>query len=69
MLVLSRKQGEVIVIGDDVTVTIVEVRGNRVKLGFTAPDEMSIRREEIHPAKSRIAHPRIARCAPAPAYA
>ena len=48
MLVLSRKQGEVTVIGDDVTVTVLEVRGNRVKLGFTAPGEMPIHREEIH---------------------
>jgi carbon storage regulator len=57
MLVLSRKQGEVIVIGDDVTVTVLEVQGNRVKLGFTAPDEMPIRRQELHP--------RVERCQPA----
>lgn len=47
MLVLSRKLGEAIVIGDDITVTVLEVRGNQVRLGFTAPAEMPIHREEI----------------------
>jgi carbon storage regulator len=48
MLVLSRKRGEGIVIGGDVTVTILEVQGERVKLGFVAPAEVPIHREEIH---------------------
>jgi carbon storage regulator len=48
MLVLSRKRGEGIVIGDDVTVTILEVQGERVKLGFAAPAEVPIHRDEIH---------------------
>ncbi len=48
MLVLSRKQGEAIVIGDDVTVTVLEVRGDRVRLGFTAPGETPIHRQEIY---------------------
>ncbi len=48
MLVLSRKLGEAIVIGDGVTVTILEVRGERVKLGFAAPADVPIHREEIH---------------------
>jgi carbon storage regulator len=47
MLVLSRKQGEAIVIGDDIKVTVLEVRGNQVRLGFTAPAEIPIHREEI----------------------
>ena len=47
MLVLSRKRGEGIVIGDGVTVTILEVQGERVKLGFAAPAEVPIHREEI----------------------
>ncbi len=47
MLVLSRKRGEVIAIGDDVTVTVLEVRGDRVRLGVTAPGETPIHREEI----------------------
>ena len=37
MLVLSRKRGEAIVIADNITVTVLEVQGNRVKLGFVAP--------------------------------
>lgn len=48
MLVLSRKQGEGIVIGDGVIVTVLEVRGNQVKLGFVAPAEVPIHREEVH---------------------
>ncbi len=40
MLVLSRKLGESIVIGDGITVTIIEVKGERVRLGFTAPAEV-----------------------------
>jgi carbon storage regulator len=48
MLVLSRKVGERIVIGPNVFVTVIEVRGDRVKLGFVAPDEVPIHREEVH---------------------
>jgi carbon storage regulator len=47
MLVLSRKLGEQIVIGDNVTVTVLEVRGGRVKLGVTGPAEVPIHREEL----------------------
>ncbi len=49
MLVLSRKRGERTVIGDDITVTVLEVRGERVKLGFTGPADVPIHREEIYP--------------------
>ena len=48
MLVLSRKRGQGIVIGNGVTVTVLEVRGDRVKLGFNGPDGMPINREEVH---------------------
>jgi carbon storage regulator len=48
MLVLSRRQGETIVVGNSVTVTVLEVRGNRVRLGFNAPMEVPIHREEVH---------------------
>jgi carbon storage regulator len=48
MLVLSRKLGERIVIGNGVTVTVVEVKGSRVKLGFDGPPEVAVHREEIH---------------------
>ena len=48
MLVLSRKHGEGIVIANEITVTVLEVRGNRVKLGITAPGDASIHRAEVH---------------------
>lgn len=47
MLVLSRKPGESIVIGGDIEVTIVEVRGEKVKLGFVGPSDVPIHREEV----------------------
>lgn len=47
MLVLTRKVGEWIRVGDDVSVQVVEVRGSQVRLGFTAPAEIRIFREEI----------------------
>ena len=47
MLVLSRKRGEEIVIGNDITVTVLAVDGDRVKLGIAAPAEVPIHREEI----------------------
>ena len=47
MLVLSRKLGEQVVIGDNVCVTVVAVRGHQVRLGVSAPEEVSIRREEL----------------------
>ena len=47
MLVLTRKVGELIRIGEDVSVQVLEVRGNQVKLGFAAPKEIRIFREEI----------------------
>jgi carbon storage regulator len=48
MLVLGRKPGERVFVGDDIEVVVVEVRGNRVKLGFNAPDYLPIQRGEIH---------------------
>jgi len=48
MLILSRKRGEVIVIGNGIRVTVMEVRGDRVKLGFNAPAEVPIHRKETH---------------------
>ena len=47
MLVLTRKEHEVVVINDNITVTVVEVRGNKVLLGFEAPKGVSIHRQEI----------------------
>ena len=48
MLVLSRKCGEAIVIGDGVTLTVLGVEGGRVRLGFAAPPEVPIHREEVY---------------------
>jgi carbon storage regulator len=48
MLVLTRKRGEATVIGDDITVTVLEVQGDRVRLGFSAPAGVPIHRQEIH---------------------
>jgi carbon storage regulator CsrA len=47
MLVLSRKRGERICIGSKITIDVLEVRGNRVKLGIAAPSSVSVHREEI----------------------
>ena len=47
MLVLSRRRTEGIQIGDDIEVVVLEIRGNRVRLGIEAPDHVGIRREEL----------------------
>jgi carbon storage regulator len=47
MLMLTRRPGETIVIGDDIRVTVVEVNGNQVRLGIGAPREVPVHREEI----------------------
>jgi carbon storage regulator len=49
MLFLSRKIGETIVIGEQVLITVVAVRGSRVQLGITAPNQICIRRENVTP--------------------
>jgi len=48
MLVLSRKVGEEIIIGDDIHVTVVAVQGDKVRIGITAPKEVAVDRQEIH---------------------
>jgi carbon storage regulator len=50
MLVLSRKIGEEIVIGDNIRVMVVAVRGNQVRLGFSAPGDVAIHRAELRDA-------------------
>jgi carbon storage regulator len=53
MLVLSRKREECIIIGDDIEITVVEVRGDTVKLGVTAPKSVAVYRKEIYEAIQR----------------
>jgi carbon storage regulator len=53
MLVLSRQRDESIMIGDDVEITIVDVRGDKVRLGITAPRHIPVHRREIYDAIQR----------------
>lgn len=50
MLVLSRKKNESIVIGENVEITIMEVRGDKVRIGIAAPREVKVRRKEVFEA-------------------
>jgi len=50
MLVLSRKRGENIVVGNDIVVTVVEIKGDKVRLGIVAPKDVSVHREEVYEA-------------------
>jgi carbon storage regulator len=53
MLVLSRQRDESIVIGDNVVVTIVDIRGDKVRLGIEAPGEIPVHRQEVYEAIQR----------------
>ena len=50
MLVLSRKKNESIVINNDIVITVVEVRGDKVRLGIVAPKDVPVHREEVYQA-------------------
>jgi carbon storage regulator len=52
MLVLSRKLGEKIVIGDNIVVTVVKIDRNQIRLGIEAPHEVAVYREEISPGRA-----------------
>ena len=53
MLVLSRKKNESIVINDDITIVVVEIRGDKVRLGVEAPKEVPVHRREVYDAIRR----------------
>ena len=53
MLVLSRQRDETIMIGDDVQITIVDIRGDKVRLGITAPRHIQVHRKEVYDAIKR----------------
>ena len=53
MLVLSRQRDETIMIGDEVEVTVVDIRGDKVRLGITAPKEVTVHRKEVYEAIKR----------------
>ena len=53
MLVLSRKKDEKIVIGDNITLMVIEIRGDKVRLGIEAPNDVSVDRQEVRDAKLR----------------
>ena len=50
MLVLSRKKGESIVINDEITLVVVEIHGNKVRLGIEAPKDVPVHRQEVYEA-------------------
>ncbi len=53
MLVLSRQRDETIMIGDDVEITVVDIRGDKVRLGITAPRHIQVHRKEVYEAIKR----------------
>lgn len=53
MLVLSRKKDEVIVIGDTIKIMIVDIQGDKVRIGIEAPKDVSVHRKEVHEAIQR----------------
>lgn len=53
MLVLSRQRDETIVIGDNIEITVVDIRGDRVRLGIAAPREVQVHRKEVYQAIQR----------------
>lgn len=55
MLILTRKDGETIKIGDNVSITVLSMHGSQVRIGIEAPKEVSVHREEVYKRKQRNA--------------
>ena len=67
MLVLSRKLNEEVIIGDNIRITVVAIRGNQVRLGFTAPPDVAIQRQELREEnRAGVTPNRVARSAAGP---
>jgi len=64
MLILTRRMGEALMIGDNVTVTVLGIKGNQVRIGVLAPKDVSVHREEIY-ARIRSEKENSAEAAPA----
>lgn len=56
MLVLTRRVGESIVINGDIVVTVVDVQGKKIRLGVTAPDHVTVDRQEVHERRMQFDH-------------
>jgi len=56
MLILTRRVGETVMIGDDVTITVLGVKGNQVRVGINAPKSVAVHREEIYERIKREQH-------------
>jgi carbon storage regulator len=57
MMILMRRMGETVMVGDDVTVTVIGVKGTQVRLGINAPKDVPVHREEIHERIQREQRP------------
>ena len=60
MLVLTRREGERIALGEDIILTVVSIQGNKVRLGITAPDDVVVRRGELLGEEAPIASRKVA---------